>query len=180
MGIMFLKNGMMMMAAVLALAGCATDKREWNPDFHQWNPGPYRKSIAHTPSLDGWQQVKSTGVQFREYTVTHPKGEWRVRLDMPSDAKPIRIFLPTGTHHDLAMEWYPEEGGADSASVVGFVKGDETLIILQGTSAVTDMETWAKFSGDSLVSLKRYAAKGPGMGPEMPGEEPKYKVYPPE
>ena len=176
---MKMKHLLSMIAAVLALAGCATDPREWNPDYSQWSPGPYRQRIAHTPSVQGWQQVKTTAVQFREYTVAHPAGEWRVRLDMPSQARPIRIFLPSGAHHDLAMEWYPEEGGADAAAVIALVKGDETLIILQGTSDITSMETWAKFKGESLVSLKRYAEKGPGMGPEMPGAEPKHKIYPP-
>lgn len=174
---MFLKP-MLLSVAALLLAGCATETREWNPDFTQWSPGPYQARMAHTPSLEGWRQVKTTAVQFREYTVDHPSGGWRVRLDMPSGRNPIRIFLPGGVHHDLAAEWYPEEGGADAAAVIAFVKGGETLLIIQGTSALTRMETWVRFEGDTLASVRRYAGKGGGMGPGMPGVEPKYKVYP--
>lgn len=163
----------------VGLVGCAGDSREWNEDYTPWSPGEFRSLISHAPDLKGWRQLKSTAVQFREYTIEHPDGEWRVRLDMPSDKRPIRISTASGENHDLAVEWYPEEGGADAAAVLGFVKDDETLVIIQGTSDITYMETRARFRGGKMVDLRRYAAKGGGMGPGMPGKEPAYKVYPP-
>jgi len=59
------------------------------------------------------------------------------------------------------------------------VKDEDTWIILEGTSAMTYEETHIRFRGEEMTELRRYAAKGPGMGEGAPGVEPEYKVYPP-
>lgn len=65
------------------------------------------------------------------------------------------------------------------AAAFAFVKGGETRIVLQGTSAITCEQTHFRFQGEELVEKRRYASKGGGMGPDAPGVEPKHKVYPP-
>ncbi len=160
---------------VFFLAGCAMES-EGGADAG-WTVGKYRTSIAHVPGVSGYTQLKSVGVEFRKYEVHHPGGIWKVVLD--GGEPPIVISPKGGRSISLASEWYPDEGGADAAAVYAFTKGTETLIILQGTSDVTYEETWVRFSGTEMTGVKRYAEKGEGMGPEMPGVEPEYKVYPP-
>jgi hypothetical protein len=160
--------------AVTLLAGCAAD----TGGFTKWTVGSFRSSVPHAPALGGYTQVKSEGVEFRKYRVHFPEGVWEVALD--AGDPPISIRTQSGKRVSLAAEWYPEEGGADSASVCGFTKGAERLLILQGTSDVTYEETRVKFVGDAMSDVRRYATKGEGMGPEMPGVEPEHLVYPPE
>jgi len=145
--------------------------------FTQWTVGAYRSSIPHAPKPSGWTQTKTVGVKFREYEASHPQGKWIITSERPGAA--IQIITHSGKNHGLTDEWYPEEGGADSAAPYVFVKGDETWIILQGTSAMTYEETHIRFKGEEMTELRRNAAKGPGMGEGAPGVEPKHKVYPP-
>lgn len=161
--------------AVLSL-GCAVgDDKNANSEI--WTLPKFKTTVAHTPKLDGYEQLKSEGVTFRKYHVHHPKGLWVVV--MGENTPPIEITPAGGETLKLKGEWYPVEGGADAAAVYGFTKGDETLLVLQGTSAITYEETWVKFKDGKMIDLKRYAQKGGGMG-DMPGEEPEYKTYPPE
>lgn len=156
------------------LAGCAAD----SSGFTKWTPGVFRSSIPHAPQLDGYVQAKSEAVEFRKYKVYFPEGVWDVVLD--AGDPPISIRRASGKRSALSGDWYPEEGGADSAAVYGFTKGQERLIIIEGTSALTYEETRVKFMGETMTDLYRYAAKGEGMGPGMPGVEPEYRVYPAE
>lgn len=157
----------------LLFLSCASDVAS---SGNHWVVGKYISSISHVPGVAGYTPLKSEGVEFRKYKLTHPAGIWTVVLD--AGEPPIEIRTAKGNVTKLAGEWYPEEGGADSAVVYGFVKGNETLIVLQGTSDLTYEETWIRFDGETKADVKRYAAKGGGMGPEAPGIEPKYRVYP--
>lgn len=145
--------------------------------YTQWTVGQFRSSIPHAPKPTGWQQVKTVAVKFREYQVSHPIGQWIVTSERAGAA--IQIITHSGRNHGLSNEWYPEEGGADAAAPYVFIKGDETWIILEGTSSMTFQETHIRFKGEEMTGLRRYAAKGPGMGEGAPGVEPKYKVFPP-
>ncbi|MFD2257481.1 hypothetical protein ACFSSA_12430 [Luteolibacter algae] len=163
--------------AIVLLTGCVgNESRDSAGGEVIWTVGKYESSISHTPSISGYRKLKSEAVEFRKYRVHHPTGLWFVRLD--GDAPPIEIKTAKHGSITLSGEWYPEEGGADAAAVYAFVKGSETLIILQGTSDLTYEETWVTIVDGKTTDLKRYAAKGDGMGPEMPGVEPKYRVYP--
>lgn len=161
----------------LSLGACVSDPAVTDSGHTAWTVPTYESNIPHAPKLDGWKQVKSVGVKFREYEIHHPNGKWIASYEDPK--VPLRIVTASGKKHDFAEEWYPEEGGADAATAYGFVKGDETLVVLQGTSDFTYEETHIRFKGDELAETRRYATKGPGMGPEAPGVEPKHKVYPP-
>lgn len=157
----------------LCFAGCAVDGGN---EEVQWTVGNYQSLIPHVPSTSGYKALKSEAIGFREYRVYHPEGLWRVKLD--AGEPPIEVCTARGKSFKLDGEWYPDEGGADAAAVYGFVKGEETLIVLQGTSDITYEETWVKFAGGTMTDVKRYASKGAGMGAEMPGEEPEHRVYP--
>ncbi len=180
------KNGMnlrsyLWLALVgLSLGACVsapTGNFDTASSYTPWTVGTYRSRIPHAPKLDGWKPIKSVAVKFREYEIHHPNGTWVLTCEDPKI--PIRIITASGRKHDFANEWYPEEGGADAAAAYGFVKGDETLIVFQGTSDITYEETHFRFKGDELTETRRYASKGGGMGPDAPGVEPKHKVYPP-
>ena len=145
-----------------------------------WKVGEYHTIVAHTPKIVGYQQIPSTGVTFRDYTIQHPAGTWKVSFDQKSPLPPILITTASGKIKRLDQDWYPEEGGADAPAVYAFTKGAETLLILQGTSSLTNEETWIKYQGETVTDIRRYASKGDGMGPGMPGVEPKYKEFPPK
>jgi len=147
--------------------------------YRPWKVGEYRPNVDHAPKLVGYRQVQTTGVAFRDYIIDHPKGLWTASLDEKEPLPPILITTFSGSAKRFDGEWYPEEGGADSATVYAFVKGDETLVILQGTSSVVSEETRIKYRGGTVIDTRRFAEKGTGMGPDMPGEEPKYREYPP-
>lgn len=159
---------------MIALAGCAVEPAD---DGSVWTVPAFSSSIPHAPKLDGYKQLKSQGVEFRKYRVFHPDGLWTVRLDAEGD--PIVVTMASGKSFSFKSEWYPEEGGADAAAVYGFTKGDETMIILEGTSSMVYEETRIRFIGDQLTDLRRYADKGPGMGEGAPGITPQYREYPP-
>lgn len=142
----------------------------------QWTVGNYKSLIPHVPGTSGYKPLKSEAIGFREYRVHHPEGLWHVNLD--AGEPPIVVSTASGSNFKLEGEWYPEEGGADAAAVYGFVKGGETLIVLQGTSDFTYEETWVRFADGKMTDVKRYASKGAGMGAGAPGVEPKYRVYP--
>lgn len=165
----------------IVLSSCATQPSgstsSSDSAYTAWTVGAYRTEIPHAPSVAGWRQVKSVGVKFREYEISTPSGKWILSAERPGAA--IQIFTPSGKRHDFKDEWYPEEGGADSAAAYGFVKDGETLIVLQGTSALTYEETHFRFQGEELADVRRYASKGAGMGPDAPGVEPHHRVYPP-
>jgi hypothetical protein len=159
---------------VMILASCAAVPAE---DAGVRTLQNFTTSIPHAPKLDGYKQMKSQAVEFRKYRVFHPDGLWTVRLDAEDD--PIAVTLPSGKSFSFKDEWYPLEGGADATEVYGFTKGDVTLIILEGTSSITYEETRITFTGDQMTEIRRYAEKGEGMGKDAPGEEPKYREYPP-
>lgn len=158
----------------LVLAGCAVEPAD---DGSIWTVPAFSSSIPHAPKLEGYSQLKSQGVEFRKYRVYHPDGLWTVRLDAEGD--PIVVTTASGKTSSFSDEWYPEEGGADSAAVYGFTNGSETLIILEGTSSMVYEETRIEFMGDQMTDLRRYAEKGPGMGEGAPGQVPQYREYPP-
>ncbi|MFM2199833.1 MAG: hypothetical protein RLZZ505_3265 [Verrucomicrobiota bacterium] len=158
----------------MVLAGCAVTPAN---DGSIWTVPSFASSIPHAPELHGYKQLKSQGVEFRKYRVFHPDGLWTVRLDAEGD--PIRVIMPSGKTFSFNSEWYPEEGGADSAAVYGFTKGDETLIILEGTSSMVYEETRIRFVGEEMRDLRRYAEKGAGMGEGAPGQVPEFREYPP-
>lgn len=162
------------LASALVLVGCAQESVGGDRDV--WVVGKYKTAISHVPDVTGYTRIKSAAVEFRKYEVSHPGGLWIVALD--GDDPPITITPKGGKKVSLAGEWYPLEGGADAAAVYAFVKGDETLLILQGTSDITSEETWVRFSGTKMTGVKRYAAKGIGMGTAMPGMEPEHKTFP--
>ena len=158
----------------VCLVGCGMKPAD---DPNVWKVPNFSSSIPHAPGLAGYKQLKSEGVEFRKYLVYHPDGIWTVRLDAEPD--PILISTPDKKNFSFKIDWYPEEGGADAAAVYGFTKDDETLIILEGTSAMVYEETRIKFKGGRMTDLRRYAEKGPGMGEGAPGTVPKYKEFPP-
>lgn len=158
----------------LALSACAVDPGD---DVGVWTLPAFSSSIPHAPKLDGYTQLKSQAVEFRKYRVFHPDGLWTVRLDAEGD--PIEVKTASGKAFTFKGEWYPEEGGADAAAVYGFAKGDETLIVLEGTSALVYEETRIRFRDGEMTDLRRYAEKGPGMGEGAPGKAPKHREYPP-
>jgi hypothetical protein len=158
----------------LALAGCAAEPAD---DGSIWTVPAFSSSVPQAPKLEGYKQLKSQGVEFRKYRLFHPDGLWTVRLDAEGD--PIVLTMASGKTFSFKGEWYPEEGGADSAAVYAFTRGDETLIVLQGTSSMVFEETRIKFVGEQMTDLRRYAEKGPGMGEGAPGQVPKYREYPP-
>ena len=162
------------MGVALLLAACASEPAGQGD---VWTVPDFSSSIPHAPRLHGYTQVKSQAVEFRKYHVFHPDGLWTVRLDGEKD--PIVVTTASGESFSFKGEWYPEEGGADAAAVYGFTKGDETLIILEGTSPMVYEETRIRFSGDRMTDLRRYGAKGPGMGEGAPGREPEHLEYPP-
>ncbi len=164
------------MLAFALLAGCAQEGG--TSGYTAWTVGEYHPTVAHVPGVSEYTPLISVAVEFRKYEVSHPGGAWEVALD--AGDPPIVINPKRGKQVSLDGEWYPEEGGADASAVYGFVKGNETLIILQGTSDMTNEETWVRFSGTEMSGVKRYASKGGGMGPGAPGVEPEYKVYPAE
>ncbi|WP_411825318.1 hypothetical protein [Luteolibacter sp. AS25] len=161
------------LALAIALSSCAPGPGGGEAVI--WTVGEYDSLIPHVPGVSGYRQIESEAIGFRKYRLQHPGGRWTVGLDGKKD--PIVITTASGRKTSLPDEWYPEEGGADAATVYGFVKDDETLIVLEGTSDITYEETWIWFLGDKKVDMKRYAAKGPGMG-TVAGVEPKYRVYP--
>jgi hypothetical protein len=158
----------------MLLIGCATGS---GTSGSGWVVGSFNSSIPHAPKLEGYQQLKSEAVAFRKYKFYGKQGLWTVSLD--AGDPPIQIRIPGGKTVSLESEWYSEEGGADAATVYGFSKGGETLIVIQGTSDITHEETWVKIAGGKITDLHRYATKGGGMGQEMPGVAPEYLVYPP-
>ena len=158
----------------MLLAGCATEP---GTSEGGWVVGKFNSLIQHAPKLEGYQQLKSEAVAFRKYNVHGSQGIWKVSLD--AGDPPIQINIPGGKTVSLESEWYPEEGGADAAAVYGFSKGEETLIVIQGTSDMTYEETRVKIAGGEITDLHRYATKGGGMGAEMPGVAPEHLVYPP-
>lgn len=158
----------------LALAGCAVEPAD---DGSVWTVPSFSSAIPHAPKLDGYEPLKSQAVEFRKYRVFHPDGLWTVKLDAEGD--PIRVTMASGKTFSFKGEWYPEEGGADAAAVYGFTQGEETLIILEGTSAMVYEETRIKFVGGRMTDLRRYAETGPGMGEGAPGRVPKHREYPP-
>lgn len=164
----------LMSFVMLLVVGCAGGS---NNGYQKWTVGKYRPMGEHTPKLDGYRQVKSEAVEFRKYKVDCPGGAWWVTLD--AGEEPILVEPKRAERVMLGSDWYQEEGGADAAAVYGFVKGDETVIVIEGTSAITSEETWLWFEKGRLVDKRRYAEKGQGMGPEAPGKEPKYRIYPP-
>lgn len=145
--------------------------------YTEWTVGVFRSNISHAPKPSGWTQVKTVAVKFREYEVSHPKGKWIVTAERPGAA--IQIITHSGRNHGLTNQWFPEEGGADASAPYVFTKADETWIILEGTSSMTHEETHLRFKGEEMTDKRKYAAKGPGMGEDAPGVEPKFKVYPP-
>lgn len=136
-------------------------------------------SVPHAPKLKDYRQIPSRSTAMRDAEIDHPAGKWTYHYDVNSEKRPIVITTASGKVQRLAGEYYPEEGGADAAGVYAFVKGTETVIVLQGTSDVTYEETHIHFQGDDFTKARKYAVKGAGMGPEMPGEEPKHRIYPP-
>lgn len=157
------------------LSGCAGDPLADSAEI--WTVPTFSSSVPHAPKLDGYNQLKSQGVKFRKYRVFHPDGLWTVRLDAEGD--PIVVTTAAGKVFTFKGEWYPEEGGADSAAVYGFTKGDETLIVLEGTSSMVHEETRIKFLDDRMTDLRRFAETGPGMGEGASGIVPKFREYPP-
>lgn len=167
-------------AAPLALTSCpapATGSGGENPRV--FNLGTFHSAVPHAPQLTAYRQLPSRGVAFRDYEIEHPTGKWTVSFDEKEPLPPILVTTASGKMTRLAGEWYPEEGGADSAGTYAFIKGDETIVIFQGTSALTYEEPRLTYKGEDFVSARRYAVKGNGMGEGAPGIEPKYKVYPP-
>lgn len=160
----------MAVVGCLLAMGCAVSEEV------RWTLGEFKSRVPHAPDTEGYKSLKSESVGFREYRLHHPEGLWRVKLD--AGEPPIELTTADGEKFTLDGEWYPEEGGADAAAAYGFVKGGETLIVLQGTSDLTYEETWVKFVGGTMSDVKRYASKGLGMGPGAPGVEPKYRIYP--
>lgn len=142
--------------------------------FHEFNSG-----IDHAPKLTGYRQVPSRSTDMRDAVIEFPGGDWSYSYDVKDSKKPIRITTASGKISRIDGIYYPEEGGADAAGVYGFIKDGETVIVLQGTSDMIYEETHLTFKGDTFVRARKYAVKGGGMGPEMPGREPKYRVYPP-
>lgn len=142
--------------------------------FHEFNSG-----VPHAPKLSGYRQVPSRSTDMRDAVIQFPGGDWTYSYDMKDSKKPIRITTASGRISRIDGVYYPEEGGADAAGIYGFIKDGETVIVLQGTSDITYEETHLTFKGDTFLRARKYAVKGGGMGPEMPGREPKYRVYPP-
>ena len=114
-------------SAILALSACGVGSDDGGD---VWVVPAFQSTVAHTPGIYGYSQVKSEAVEFRKYRVHRPGGVWEVVLD--AGDPPIVISPKGGKKVSLASEWYPEEGGADAAAVYGFTKGDETLIVLAG------------------------------------------------
>ncbi len=156
--------------AALALTSCVTTG---GGSVH-----PYSSLIPHAPAVRGYRQLPVEMTGFRDRAIAHPGGKWTVSFGEQPPLPPVLITTASGKRNRLEEEWYPEEGGADAPSVHAFTKGDETLLILQGTSDLTYEETWITYKGENIAGMRRYAAKGAGMGPDAPGIEPKYKVYP--
>lgn len=148
-------------------------------DARRFPFGDFKSNVPHAPKLAGYRQVPSRSTAMRDAEIDHPSGKWTYSYDLKNEKRPITITSSSGKTTRLGSDFYPDEGGADAAGVYAFVKGDETVIVLQGTSDVTYEETHIKFKGDAYVDARKYGVKGGGMGPEMPGEAPKYPVYPP-
>lgn len=158
-------------------ASSSTGAESRNPrafPFYELN-----SNVPHAPKLSGYKQVPSRSTAMRDAEIDHPTGKWTYTYDVKSEKMPIVITTASGKTQRLAGEYYPEEGGADAAGVYAFVKGGETVIVLQGTSDFTYEETHITFQGDTFVRARKYGVKGNGMGSEHPGVAPKYPVYPP-
>jgi hypothetical protein len=180
-----LKHPLTLAAALLApvwLGSCGTtDSASTSPasdprafPFHQLD-----SNVPHAPKLAGYRQVPSRSTAMRDAEIDHPTGKWTYHFDVKSEKLPIVITTSSGKSTRIAAEYYPEEGGADAAGVYAFVKGGETVVVLQGTSDFTYEETHVTFEGDTFVQARKYGVKGGGMGSEHPGVAPKYPVYPP-
>jgi hypothetical protein len=141
--------------------------------------GDFESNVPIAPKLAGYRQVPSRSTAMRDATIDHPDGRWTYSYDVHAERLPILITTASGKSHRVAGEFYPEEGGADAAGVYAFVKGSETIVVLQGTSAMTYEETHVTFQGETLVRARKYAVKGGGMGEGAPGVAPKFPVYPP-
>jgi len=139
----------------------------------------FKSHVSIAPKLSGYRQISTRSTAMRDAEIDHPTGIWTYRYDVNAKRLPITITTASGKIQRLAGEYYPEEGGADAAGVYAFVNGSETIIVLQSTSDITYEETHIHFQGDVFTKARKYAVKGGGMGPEMPGREPKYPVYPP-
>ena len=169
----------LLLSAPLLPLSCATNNT--TPTTTDTSPAaiyPFESVIPHAPKITGYTQVAVKQTAFRDRAILHPTGTWTVSFGAEKSQPPILITTASGKRKIMADEWYPEEGGADAAGVYAFVKGDETLLVFQGTSDFTYEETRVTYKGDTFAGAKRYAIKGAGMGPDAPGIEPKYKTYP--
>ena len=164
--------------ALLLLGSCANSSSPASDNPRAFTFGEFSSSVPHAPKLTGYKKLPTRSVAFRDAVIDHPTGKWTVSMDEKGDL-PVLITTASGKTHKLAGKLYPEEGGADAAGVYAFIKGDETVIILQGTSDFTYEETHIRYQGDEFVKARKYAVKGAGMGDDAPGIEPKYRVYPP-
>jgi len=164
--------------AVLLLGSCASTSAPASENARAFNFGEFTSTVPHAPKLTGYKKLPTRSVAFRDAEIDHPTGKWKVSMDEKGDL-PVFITTASGKTHKLAGKLYPEEGGADAAGVYAFAKGDETVIVLQGTSDLTYEETHILYQGDEFIKARKYAVKGAGMGEGAPGIEPKYRVYPP-
>lgn len=113
----------------------------------------------------GFVALPSKPTSFRSAEVSAPEGVWKVNYE----GEDILVTNGVGKKRVIAWSWYPQEGGADAALCLGYRKGAETLIRLQGTSEFLWEEAWFFFADGELREAVKYSLPGEGQGPEWPG-----------
>lgn len=125
---------------------------------------------AIPPRPTGSGVLATTQTSFRSAEVKSEQGTWKVKLFEKDE---FSITTPGGKKYPLNEKWYPEEGGADAAFVKGYQRGDDTWIVLEGSSDFVTQETRFLFHGQDLRSVVMYSLPGLGHGPEYPGKKVK-------
>jgi hypothetical protein len=144
---------------VLFLTGCVSPKGPGNSN----SSGAVLQEIPQVEP--GWREVPVRYTSFRGREIEHPSGKWSVSFE--DDA--LEFITPKGPQAPVGFSWYPEEGGADAASVRAYVRGGETLLRLIGTSDFLDEESRFRFEDGMLKDVVKYRLPGPGQGEDYPG-----------
>ena len=125
--------------------------------------GGGRQEMPGVPA--GFVALPSKPTSFRSAEVTAPEGVWKVNYE----GEDILVTNGVGKQRAIAWSWYPQEGGADAALCLGYRKGAETLIRLQGGNDFLFEEAWFYFTDGEFREAVKYSLPGEGQGPEWPG-----------